>query len=43
MKTFYEQMLVDCDTKDSGCNGGLMQYAFSWLKGNGIIMLEKDY
>ena len=43
MKTFSEQMLVDCDTKDSGCNGGLMQYAFNWLKSNGGIMLESDY
>ena len=43
MKTFSEQMLVDCDTKDSGCNGGLMQYSFNWLKSNGGIMLEKDY
>ena len=43
MKQFSEQMLVDCDTQDSGCNGGLMEYAFSWLKSNGGIMLQKDY
>ena len=43
MKTFSEQMLVDCDTQDSGCNGGLMQYAFNWIKSNGGIMYEKDY
>ena len=43
MKTFSEQMLVDCDTKDSGCNGGLMQYAFNWLKSNGGIMYDNDY
>ena len=24
MKTFSEQMLVDCDTSDCGCNVGLM-------------------
>ena len=42
-KTFSEQMMVDCDTKDSGCNGGLMQYAFSWLASNGGIMTDADY
>ena len=43
IKTFSEQMLVDCDTSDSGCNGGLMEYAFTWLKKNGGIMYESDY
>ena len=43
MKTFSEQMLVDCDTQDSGCNGGLMQYAFNWIKSNGGIMYDTDY
>jgi C1A family cysteine protease len=36
-------MLVDCDTSDSGCNGGLMEYAFTWLKKNGGIMTDADY
>ena len=35
-------MFIDCDTLDSGCNGGLMEYAFTWLKQNGI-MKEEDY
>ena len=43
LKTFSEQFLVDCDTGDSGCNGGLMQFTFNWLKVNGGIMYEDDY
>ena len=43
MKTFSEQMLVDCDTYDSGCNGGLMENTFTWLKENGGIMTDTDY
>ena len=43
MKTLSEQMLVDCGTIDSGCNGCLMEYAFTWLKSNGGIMTDTDY
>ena len=43
IKTLSEQMLVDCDTSDSGCNGGLMEYTFTWLKNNGGIMADADY
>ena len=44
MVTFSEQMLVDCDTRDSACNGGLMEHTFTWLKQNGGgIMKEADY
>ena len=35
-------LLLDCDNIDDGCYDGLMEYAFTWLKKNGI-MTEKDY
>ena len=31
-KTFSTQMLIDCDMSGSGCNGGLMEYAYTYLK-----------
>ena len=43
VKTFSEQLLVDCDTEDAGCNGGLMELSFEWLANNGGFMLESDY
>ena len=43
IKTFSEQFLVDCDTQDYGCDGGIMQNSFDWLKKNGGFMYEKDY
>lgn len=46
--SFSEQQLVDCDTrsnggKDMGCNGGLMDNAFSWIEKNGGLCTESDY
>ncbi len=48
LKSFSEQQLVDCDNrknggKDMGCNGGLMDNAFSWIKKNDGLCYESDY
>jgi len=47
LTSFSEQDLVSCDNAagggtDQGCNGGLMDNAFTWIKKNGLC-LEKDY
>lgn len=48
LSSFSEQQLVDCDTfgnggKDHGCNGGLMDNAFSWIAKNNGLCSEVDY
>jgi len=48
LRNFSEQQLVDCDRpryggKDHGCNGGLMENAFTWIAQNNGICSDEDY
>ncbi|XP_050147553.1 senescence-specific cysteine protease SAG39-like [Malus sylvestris] len=38
-----EQQLVDCDTSNSGCQGGDMAKAFAYIQRNGGIASEENY
>jgi C1A family cysteine protease len=44
LPSFSEQQLVDCDVLlNSGCKGGLMDNAFSWISKNDGLCSESDY
>jgi len=38
-----EQELIDCDTDENGCQGGLMENAFEFIKSYGGITTESAY
>ena len=40
---FSEQQLISCDTTQSGCDGGVMEAAFSWISTNGGLCSEGDF
>ncbi|KAI9558058.1 hypothetical protein GHT06_014811 [Daphnia sinensis] len=40
---FSEQMLVDCDTYDGGCNGGMYTNAWKYISEKGGVMKSSAY
>ncbi|WP_316576842.1 C1 family peptidase, partial [Klebsiella pneumoniae] len=43
LPSLSEQQLVDCSTENSGCNGGVVQWAYDYLKSCGGSQTESSY
>lgn len=43
LENLSEQQLIDCSSRNNGCNGGLMHLAFEDVQEMGGLALEKDY
>ena len=43
LTTLSEQQLIDCDSMNNGCSGGLMANAFSFIASGGGLYSEEDY
>jgi len=43
LQALSEQQLVSCDKTDSGCNGGLIDWAFEWIENQGGLTSEANY
>jgi cathepsin F len=43
LESFSEQQLIDCDHSNNGCNGGIMDAAFNYIKRAGGLMKRSSY